>query len=87
MAAVAFILLIACINVTNLLLAKPPGAGARSRVRAAIGAARARLMRQLLVECAVMAFAGGVAGLLLAVWSVRCAGRTIARRAQGRIRP
>jgi putative ABC transport system permease protein len=40
-------------------------------VRAAIGAARARLMRQVLVECAVLAVAGGVAGLILAVWSVR----------------
>jgi len=71
MAAVAFILLIACINVTNLLLAKAAGRRREMAVRAAIGAARARLMRQLLVECAVMALAGGVAGLMLAVWSVR----------------
>jgi len=71
MAAVAFILLIACINVTNLLLAKAVGRRREIAVRAAIGAARARLMRQLLVECAVMALAGGVAGWILAVWSVR----------------
>jgi len=71
MAAVAFILLIACINVTNLLLATAAGRRREIAVRAAIGAARARLMRQLLVECAVMALAGGVAGLILAVWSVR----------------
>ena len=71
MAAVAFILLIACINVTNLLLAKAAGRRREMAVRAAIGAARARLMRQVLVECAVMALAGGVAGLILAVWSVR----------------
>jgi putative ABC transport system permease protein len=71
MAAVAFILLIACINVTNLLLAKAAGRRREMAVRAAIGAARARLMRQMLVECAVLALAGGVAGLILAVWSVR----------------
>jgi putative ABC transport system permease protein len=71
MAAVVFILLIACINVTNLLLAKAAGRRREMAVRAAIGAARVRLMRQVLVECAVMALAGGAAGLLLAVWSVR----------------
>ena len=71
MAAVAFILLIACINVTNLLLAKAAGRRREMAVRAAIGAARARLMRQVLVECAVLALAGGAAGLFLAVWSVR----------------
>lgn len=70
MAAVAFILLIACINVTNLLLAKAAGRRREMALRAAIGAARARLMRQMLVECAVLAMAGGIAGLLLAVWSV-----------------
>ncbi len=71
MAAVAFILLIACINVTNLLLAKAAGRRREMAVRAAIGAGRARLIRQVLVECAVMALAGGAAGLILAVWSVR----------------
>ncbi len=71
MAAVVFILLIACINVTNLLLAKAAGRRREMAVRAAIGAARMRLMRQVLVESAVMALAGGAAGLVLAVWSVR----------------
>ena len=71
MAAVALILLIACINVTNLLLARSAGRRREMAVRLAVGAARARLMRQLLVECAVMAVAGGLAGLILAVWSVR----------------
>ena len=70
MAAVAFILLIACINVTNLLLAKAAGRRREMAVRSAIGAARARLIRQVLVECSVMALAGGAAGLILAVWSV-----------------
>ena len=71
MAAVAFILLIACINVTNLLLAKVAGRRREMAVRAAIGAGRARLVRQVLVECGVIAVAGGVAGLLLAVWCVQ----------------
>jgi putative ABC transport system permease protein len=71
MASVAFILMIACINVTNLLLAKAAGRRREMAVRAAIGAGRMRLMRQVLVECSVMAIAGGAAGLLLAMWSVR----------------
>jgi putative ABC transport system permease protein len=65
------ILMIACINVTNLLLAKAAGRRREMAVRAAIGAGRMRLMRQVLVECGVMAIAGGAAGLLLATWSVQ----------------
>jgi putative ABC transport system permease protein len=71
MAAVGFILLIACINVTNLLLAKAAGRRREMAVRAAIGAARGRLIRQVLVECGVIALMGGVAGLVLAIWCVR----------------
>lgn len=71
MAAVGFILLIACINVTNLLLAQAAGRRREMALRAAIGAGRLRLMRQVLVECGVMAIAGGAMGLLLAVWTVR----------------
>ena len=71
MSAVAFILLIACINVTNLLLAKAAGRRREMAVRSAIGAGRSRLMRQVLVETTLLAVVGGVAGLLIAMWGVQ----------------